>query len=137
MKKQMEKASSIRALAGGVGLLTTLGLTVSTMAVVSAKSVPHFRVTAAQATAAVLKKFPGHLTEKTHLEDEEGTWQYSVMVRSGRILREVMVDAKTGRIANVEATTSGKEQAEKKTDAADEAAARRKQTGMTSKKSGQ
>ncbi len=116
MKKQIQTRVPIRALAGGVGLLTTLGLALS---MASAKSAPHFRVSAAQATATVLKKFPGQLTEKTRLENEEGTWQYSVMVRSGHTLREVMVDAKTGVIADVEATTASKEQVEKKADAAD------------------
>ena len=116
MKRHIQARMPIRALAGGVGLLTTLGLGLS---IASAKSTPHFRLSAAQATAIVLKKFPGKVTEKTVLENEEGTWQYGVMVRSGRVLREVMVDAKTGKIANVEVTTAGKEQVEKKTDAAD------------------
>ncbi len=135
MKRQIQTRVPIRALAGGVGLLTTLGLALS---MASAKSTPHFRVSAAQATATVLKKFPGHVTEKTRLENEEGTWQYGVMVRSGRTMREVMVDAKTGRIANVEVTTPGKEQVEKKADAADaakaEAAARAKRNGAKAKK---
>ena len=116
MKRHIQARMPIRALAGGVGLLTTLGLGLS---IASAKSTPHFRVSAAQATATVLKKFPGQLTEKTVLENEEGTWQYGVMVRSGHTLREVMVDAKTGKIANVEVTTAGKEQVEKKADAVD------------------
>ncbi len=129
MKKQIQTRVPIRALAGGVGLLTTLGLGLSmgqaasaktaSTKTASAKSAPHFRVSAAQATATVLKKFPGQLTEKTRLENEEGTWQYGVMVKSGHTLREVMVDAKTGVIADVEATTASKEQVEKKTDAAD------------------
>lgn len=135
MKRHIQTQMPIRALAGGVGLLTTLGLALS---MASAKSTPHFRVSAAQATATVLKKFPGKITEKTRLENEEGTWQYGVMVRSGHTLREVMVDAKTGKIANVEVTTIGKEQVEKKTDAADEAkaAAPAKKTGTSARKSG-
>ena len=130
MKTHLQARTPIRALAGGVGLLTTLGLAVSMSSIVSAnasaKKAPHFRLSAAQATAIVLKKFPGKVTEKTVLEDEEGTWQYGVMVRSGRLLREVMVDAKTGKIANVEVTTVGKEQVEQKAETAAEAAAEAK-----------
>ena len=120
MKKHIPLRVPLRAFAGGVGLLTTLGVALSAA---SAKTTPHFRVSAAQATAIVLKRFPGQLTGKPSLEDEEGSWQYGVMVRSGRTLREVMVDAKTGKIVNVEVTTSGKEKSEAKTDAADEAKA--------------
>jgi uncharacterized membrane protein YkoI len=69
-----------------------------------------------------LRKFPGSLVGKTALENEEGTWQYGVMVRSGRKLREVMVNARTGHIDSVEVTTAGKEAAEKR---ADEARGRR------------
>ena len=110
------------------GLLTIVGLMVSGA---SAKATPHFRISAAQATAIVLKKFPGKLTEKTQLENEEGVWQYGVMVKSGRTLREVMVDAKTGKIANVETTTASKEQVEKKADAVDEAKAAMKAKNKT------
>ena len=51
------------------------------------------------------------------LENEEGKWQYGVMVRSGKTLREVMVNAMTGKIDSVEVTTAEKERAEKKADA--------------------
>ncbi len=145
MKTLLQTRVPIRALAGGVGLLTTLGLAVSMSSIASAnasanasaKKAPHFRLSAAQATAIVLKKFPGKVTEKIVLEDEEGTWQYGVMVRSGRLLREVMVDAKTGKIANVEVTTVGKEQVEQKAETAAEAAAEakaRKPKNATAKK---
>lgn len=78
----------------------------------------HARITAAQANAIVLKRYPGKLTAKTTLENEEGSWQYGVMVRSGHTLREVMVDANSGKIANVEVTTASKEGVEKRQDAA-------------------
>ena len=78
----------------------------------------HAKLTAAQAEAAALRKYPGRVTAKTKLENEEGSWQYGVMVQSGKTLREVMVNAKTGKIDSVEVTTAGKEQTEAKAEAA-------------------
>lgn len=82
----------------------------------------HARITMAQANAIALKKFPGKLTQKTTLENEEGSWQYGVMVRSGRTLREVMVDANSGKIANVEVTNASQENSEQR---AEDAAAKK------------
>ena len=82
----------------------------------------HARITMAQANAIALKKFPGKLTQKTTLENEEGAWQYGVMVRSGRTLREVMVDAHSGKIANVEVTSGAQENREQR---AEDAAAKK------------
>ncbi len=78
----------------------------------------HAKITVEQARAAALKKFPGKVVGKTPLENEEGTWQYGVMVQSGKMLREVMVNAKTGKIDSVEVTTASKEGAEAKAEAA-------------------
>jgi uncharacterized membrane protein YkoI len=78
----------------------------------------HAKITVAQARAAALKRFPGKVVGKTPLENEEGTWQYGVMVQSGKTLREVMVNAKTGKIDSVEVTTASKEGAEAKAEAA-------------------
>lgn len=105
MKTQTETKSPIRALAGGVGLLAVLGAG-------TVQAAPHAKISTAQANAIVLKRFPGKLTARTTLENEEGTWQYGVMVRSGRTLREVMVDAGSGAIANVEVTSTNKEKIE-------------------------
>jgi hypothetical protein len=88
----------------------------------------HAKLTAAQAEAAALKKFPGKITAKTKLENEEGTWQYGVMVQSGKALREVMVNAKTGKIDSAEVTTAGKEQTEAKAEAAKTKASRKGST---------
>lgn len=76
------------------------------------------RISALQARKIALKRYPGRVVGKVALENEEGVWQYSVMVRSGKTLREVMVNAKTGRIDQVEVTTAAKEQAEAKADKA-------------------
>ena len=75
---------------------------------------PHVQYTASQASATALKKYPGHVVGKVNLEDEEGSWQYAVNVRSGRVLREVMVSALTGKIANVEVTSKSEEAKEMK-----------------------
>ncbi len=84
----------------------------------AAHAAPHAKVGVARANAVVLQRFPGKLVARTTLENEEGKWQYGVMVRSGRTLREVMVDAYTGKIADIEATSAAKEGIEKKQEAA-------------------
>jgi hypothetical protein len=109
----MKKQKSIRVLAGGAIALATLGA-----GLLAAQAAPHAKISAARANAIVLKRFPGKLTQKTTLENEEGTWQYGVMVRSGKTLREVMVDANTGKIADIEVTSAAKEGVEKRQDAA-------------------
>lgn len=109
MKTQTQTKFPIRTLAGGVGLLAVLGAG-------TVQAAPHAKISTAQANAIVLKRFPGKLTARTTLENEEGTWQYGVMVHSGRTLREVMVDANSGKIANVEATSTRKEKVEEAAD---------------------
>lgn len=103
----------MRVLAGGALALATLGA-----GLLAAQAAPHAKISAARANAVVLKRFPGRLTAKTTLENEEGKWQYGVMVRSGRTLREVMVDANTGKIADVEVTSAAKEGVEARQEAA-------------------
>jgi len=73
---------------------------------------PNVKITVKQAEAIALKKYPGKIVEKTKLENEEGVWQYGVMVKSNKILREIMVNAKTGKIDSVEVTTASKEKKE-------------------------
>ncbi len=93
--------------------LVTLGA-----GLLAAHAAPHAKISAARANAIVLKRFPGKLTQKTALENEEGTWQYGVMVRSGKTLREVMVDANTGKIADIEVTSNAKEGVEARQESA-------------------
>ncbi len=115
------QTNTIRLVAGAAVLLAALG---AGLPMAQAKShgkghaQMHARISAAQANAIVLKRYPGKLAGKTTLENEEGSWQYGVMVRSGRTLREVMVDANSGKIANVEVTTGAKERVEKREDEA-------------------
>ena len=74
---------------------------------------PAHKITAAQAQAAAVKKYPGTVVGKVELENEDGKWQYAVNVRSGKKLREIMVDAKSGKIASVEVTSPAEEAKEK------------------------
>jgi hypothetical protein len=69
----------------------------------------HAKITVAQAKKAALSKYHGKLVGKVPLENEDGKWQYAVTVRTGGVLREVMVDATTGKIASVEITTAREE----------------------------
>ncbi|MBA3726196.1 MAG: PepSY domain-containing protein [Armatimonadetes bacterium] len=82
---------------------------------------PKTKFTAAQASKIALKTYPGKRHGKVFLEDEEGKWQYAVSIQVGRKLKEVMVDANTGKIVHVEVTTAAKE--------AEEAAAEKKHKG--------
>lgn len=72
----------------------------------------HAKITATQARKAALARYHGAVVGKIALENEDGKWQYSVNVRSGKTLREVMVDAHSGKIASVEVTTRAEEAAE-------------------------
>ncbi len=109
----MKTHGSIRVLASGA-----LALVALSAGLLAAHAAPHAKISAARANAIVLKRFSGRLTAKTTLENEEGKWQYGVMVRSGKTLREVMVDANSGKIASVEVTSAAKEGVEKQQDAA-------------------
>ncbi len=95
--------------------LRTLVLSASIIAaaISFAGSNPHAKISARQAQKAALAKYPGKVVGKIELENEEGKWQYAVNIRSGKKLREVMVDANTGKIANVEVTTPKDEAKEK------------------------
>ena len=64
------------------------------------------------------QEVPRKVVGKTKLENEEGKWQYGVLVQTGKTLREVMVNARTGKIDSVEITTKAKEKTEEKADAA-------------------
>ena len=70
------------------------------------------QISATAANAVALKKFGGKIVGKTKLENEDGVWQYGVLVMSKNVLREVMVNAKTGRIDSIEKTSQMKERAE-------------------------
>jgi hypothetical protein len=101
------------ALLGGLGLIALMaGMTATAQA-----QGAHAKISAEQAKSAALKKYPGKVEGKIALENEEGSWQYAVNVRSGKTLREVMVNAKTGKIASVEVTSKAEEAKEQKAEA--------------------
>lgn len=85
---------------------------------------PKTKLTAAQATKIALKKYLGKGVGKVAVgkvpleKEEDGRWEYAVTIRVGKKLNEVMVDANTGKIANVEVTTAKEEAKEAKADAA-------------------
>jgi hypothetical protein len=123
------------ALAGALamGFLLSGALHAAPPSRAKARTAPaHAKITVAQARAAALKQFPGKVVGKTPLENEEGTWQYGVMVQSGKTLREVIVNARTGKIDSVEVTTAAKEGAEARAEAAQ---ARRRGAGAAAAKS--
>jgi hypothetical protein len=109
--------------AGGAVLAAALLVGGAVQAAPAPKARPHAtrtqaKLTTAQAEAVAVKKFAGKVVGKTKLENEEGTWQYGVMVQSGKTLREVMVNAKTGKIDTVEVTNAATESREAKAEAA-------------------
>jgi hypothetical protein len=88
-------------------------------------TVPKVKVTSSQASKAAQAKYHGKVVGKVVLENEGGKWQYAVNVRTGKTLREVIVDANTGKIASVEVTSPAEE--------AKEAAAEKKAAGKGAK----
>jgi len=70
---------------------------------------PKHPIGAKAASRAALKRYPGKVVGRVALENEDGKWQYSVNIRSGHTLREVMVDSISGKIASVEVTTPSEE----------------------------
>ena len=90
--------------------LRALALTTTVaVAALSLAQKPHAKITAARAEKVAIAKFHGKLAGKTDLENEDGKWQYAVMVKTGKTMREVMVDANTGKIASVEVVTAKEE----------------------------
>lgn len=120
----------------GVCALALVFAGMSQAAQTSKAPASHAKITGAQAEAVALHKYPGKIVDKTKLENEEGVWQYGVMVRSGKTLREIMVNAKTGKIDNVEVTTAAKEGIEAQADAAKEKPAHKAGKGAKCKTSG-
>ena len=115
-----DSTTRFRLLLGGIAALTLVAVGISPNAQAQKmggkmqKAHFHANISTIQAQAAALKTYPGKVEGKIALEDEEGSWQYAVNIRSGRKLREVMVNATTGKIANMEVTTKAEETREQK-----------------------
>ncbi len=124
------KNMRLRSLLGGVGIAALLAVGIATGAQTTAthtkkqtshshtKISSHAKITSAQASAIALKKYPGTVEGKINLENEDGSWQYAVNIRSGKTLREVMVSASSGKIASMEVTTKAEEAKELKAETA-------------------
>ena len=111
------RAGALSALLSGVGVCVLAVGALCPITSVYAQG-HHAKISAEQAKAAALKRYPGKVEGKIALENEEGSWQYAVNIRSGKKLREVMVNANTGKIANVEVTSKAEEAREQKAEAA-------------------
>lgn len=100
-------------------MLKTLAVSMATLATLAVPAMAAGKITAAQARKVVMAKYPGATqVGKTTYENEEKGWEYGVTVRYKGVLHEVMVDAKTGKIASEETTTAAEEAKEARVDAA-------------------
>lgn len=95
---------------------------------------PHPKISASQARKTALAKYHGKVVGKVALENEDGKWEYAVNVKSGAVLREVMVDANTNNIASVEVTSAAEEAAEAKAEKAGAKKAEPSEAGQTGEK---
>ncbi|MHB1461296.1 MAG: PepSY domain-containing protein [Armatimonadota bacterium] len=100
-------------------LITGVGQAGTTKNMVKSNQ-PHANITVKQAETIALRKFPGKIVQKTKLENEAKVWEYSVSVKSGKTVHEVMVNAKTGKIDNAEAAHSTKGKGESKSESGNE-----------------
>ena len=69
---------------------------------------PKTKISAHRAAAIALKEYHGKLVGKVPLEKEGDRWEYAVRIRSGKVVREVMVDANSGKIEKTEITPTKK-----------------------------
>lgn len=77
---------------------------------------PH-KISAAQASKIALAKVHGKIQGKPKLENEDGVWQYAVIVVSGKTMKEIGVNADTGKITAIETVTAAEEAKEAREDA--------------------
>ena len=89
---------------------TTLALLVLAACVSAA---PH-RISASKAAKIAQAKYHGKLMGTPKIEHEDGVWQYEVLLRVGKTMKEVNVNAETGKIGSVENTTAKEEARESK-----------------------
>jgi len=75
---------------------------------------PKTKISANKAATIAMKQYRGKLVGKVPLEKEGNRWEYAVRIRSGKVTREVMVDANTGKIEKTEVTASVKKPVEAK-----------------------
>ena len=108
-----------RTLRAILGSLALVGLLCAGTTSVRSQQTPKTKLSSTQAEAAALKKYKsGKVQGKTALENEDGKWEYAVMVKAGSKTHEVMVNANTGKIDSEEIVTAKEEAAEKKAEEA-------------------
>ncbi len=73
-----------------------------TFAISFVQALPQVKVSEQRATKIATAKYRDTLIAKTILEHEDGKWEYSVLIRSKGKLREIIVDAMTGKITEAE-----------------------------------
>ena len=130
--------STQRSLRGALAGFTLLGLLAVGIGPVNAAQTPKTKLSASQAEAVALKKYKGgKIQGKAALENEEGKWQYGVMVKSAGKMHEVMVDANTGKIASEEVVTAKEEATEKKAEDAAKKGGKTKKTGKMKPEKGE
>lgn len=79
---------------------------------------PKAKLSPKQAEAAAVKKFPGKAMSAVY-ENEDGHWQYAVIVRTKKgAMMEVAVNPTTGAIMSSEKTSAAEESKEAAADAA-------------------
>ena len=78
---------------------------------------PKPKITPGGAAKVAQAKYPGKVKGKVVLENEDGKWQYEVIIVKGKVMHEVNVDAMTGKINSVEVVTAKEEAKEKKAEA--------------------
>jgi uncharacterized membrane protein YkoI len=81
----------------------------ATSAMGAQKPDAHHRISPDHAAKVALHRFPGKLVKTPKLEHEDGKWQYEVLVKSHGKLKEIDVDARTGKIGDVETTSATEE----------------------------
>jgi peptidase YpeB-like protein len=74
------------------------------------------KITPEAAAKIALRKFPGKVKGTPHLEHEDGQWQYEVLVKTAKHLKEVNVNADSGKIGSVENTSAAEEAREAKSE---------------------
>jgi len=95
----------------GIVLAASLGSTAVDAATLAAdKRKP--TVTMKQALDTVMKAVPNGAIESAELEREDGQLIYSFDVRVGSTIKEIWVDAMTGRITKIEEESPGQEKRE-------------------------
>ena len=93
---------------------------IATLAVIAlaglALAAPH-KISAAKAGKIALARVHGKIQGTPKLENEDGVWQYAVIVMDGKTMKEIGVNADTGKITAVETVTAAEEAKEAKEDA--------------------